>query len=884
MRKIEAVAAFGMWTMLIIVADQVGATQTDWRNQIWSESEWMTEGESGEENGKEKTDDTEYDSGRENEWGDESEAPAETEEITEEITEEETESETGKHQIILSDIRVTEAQRYYDGTDQVAVQAQVTGLPDGMQLYIEGKAQQADVGTWPVEVSYTLDGADWEAYEILQEPTVAPLEIQILPRPLSITVSNARKSYYAENTMENLIFEDEEILKVTGFLEQDCLEGQVPEGFRYPEVEIDETVLQKDSPMYEKGKLIHYRHAVTLKKNPDGSITGDATANYTFYKEETVNISGGDVVLSAAPVTGTLDYTIQSADPSAMWMDPAGTLWVREGAQIQICPSGNSGFTDGKTITDIHGDQTAEFVLTRKNARGEVIAESQIRSISWKVDGEAPQTGWTIDGKKTSPDMVTYLNRDSQLAVSGLTEYGSGIRSVELYAAFGEEGTMDGATLYRNKREGWKQADHLLLNREGDCRIWIRTEDMVGNVRYQSTGKIIMDRTAPELVFENITAGSANSGEVRPICIVRDSHLKKDSLKLTLTGYQHGEQQVIWKETGTEVDEIKLQMENLPEKREWDDVYTLQAEAEDQAGNHSSREIRFSVNRFGSVYYLGEETRRQMEQFYVARPESIQIYEVNVDYLTESGILLGHEGETRQLRRGKDYTVRKNGNDKTWKEYCYTISADCFEEEGLYYLICASEDRAWNTGDNRMEKQKIEFAVDKSAPSILLTGVEEDGIYREKERTVSLECGDNLALQEVSVWLNGEQIVQNTEEEQELVLKQSGEWQTIRVVAADKAGNRRDTGEISFWLGEQEEIPEKKKVEKKNGQSAAVHSDRQTQDVTVKEKTGEKDERGDSRTERKSTESRTGKNWVIVLGIAVFTALLAIFFLRKREK
>lgn len=884
MRKLETVAALGMWTMLVAAADQVGATQTDWRSQIWNESEWMTEGESGEESGKEKTDDTEYDGGKENGWEDESEVPAETEEITEEITEEETESETGKYQIILSDIRVTEAQRYYDGTEQAAVQAQVTGLPEGMQLYIEGKAQRADAGIWPVEIICHLEGADSEKCEILQEPTAEPLEIQILPRPLSITVSNARKSYYTENTLDNLIFEDEEILKVSGFLEQDCPEGQMPEGFRYPELEIDETVLQKESPMYEKGKLIHYRHAVTVKKNPDGSIAGEPTANYTFYKEETVNIQGGDVVLSAAPVTGTLDYTIQSADPSAMWMDPAGTLWVRDGAQIQIRPSWNGGFTDGKMITDIHGDGTAEFVLTRKNARGEVIAESQIRSISWKMDGEAPQAGWTIDGKKTSADTTTYLNRDSQMAVSGLTEYGSGIRSVELYAAFGEEGTMDGATLYRNKREGWKQADHLLLNREGDCRIWIRTEDMVGNVRYQCTGRIITDRTAPELTFENMTAGSANSGEVRPICIVRDSHLKQDSLKLTLTGYQHGERQVIWNGTGTEADEMKLQMENLPEKREWDDVYTLKSEAEDQAGNHSSREIRFSVNRFGSVYYLGEETRKQMEQFYVARPESIQIYEVNVDYLTESGILLGHEGETRQLKRGKDYTVRKNGNDKTWKEYCYTIAADCFEEEGLYYLICASEDRAWNTGDNRMEKQKIEFAVDKSAPSILLTGVEEDGIYREKERTVSLECGDNLSLQEVSVWLNGEQIVQNAEEEQELVLKQSGEWQTIRVTATDRAGNRRDTGEISFWLGEQEEVPEKRETEKIAGQNEAVHTDGEAQDVAEMKKTGEKEARKDSGKERNHTKSRTGKNWVIAPGIVVFTALLAIFFLRNREK
>lgn len=880
MRKIEAVAAFGMWTMLVLAAEQAGATQTSWGNQIWSESEWMTEGKSEEGNEREDLDGTEYDSEKENKWGDENEIYPETEEVTEKITEKETEGETEKRQIILSEIRVTEQQRYYDGTDRVGVEAQVTGLPDGMQLHIEGKAQQADAGTWPVEVICSLEGMDSEAYEILKETTEEPMEIQILPRPLSLTISNARKSYYTETTLDNLIFEEKEPIKVTGFLEKDCPEGEPPEGFRYPELECDTTVLQKDSPMYEKGKPILYRQAVTVKKNSDGSITGDPTNNYTFYKEEKDNIIGGDVILSAAPITGTLDYTIQAADASAMWMDPSGILWVRAGAQIEIDPSRNSGFTDGEVITDIRGDGTAEFVLTRRNGKGEIIAESQIRSISWKMDGEAPQSGWMINGKKTSPDTVTYLNRDSQLSVTGLTEYGSGIRSVELYAAYGEERTMDGEALYRSKKGGWKCFESLFLNREGSCCVWIRTEDMVGNVRYQCTGEIVTDQTAPEIYFENITAGSANSGEVKPVCVVRDSCLKKDSLKMTLTGYQNGEQQVTWSAAGTEADEIRLQMENLPEKREWDDVYTLKAEAEDQAGNHSSREIRFSVNRFGSVYYLGEETQKQMEQFYVSSPENIQIYEVNVDYLTESGILLGHEGETRQLKRGKDYTVLKQGNDKTWKEYCYTISSDCFEEEGLYYLICASEDRAWNTGDNRMEKEKIEFAVDKSAPFILLTGVEEDGIYRNKEKTVTLECGDNLALQRVSVWLNGKEILQNAEEEQEIVLKQSEDWQTIRVVAADKAGNIRDTGEMSFWLGEQEQIPEKKLEKEEAEQNLEDYTDDQTQGNSGKRKK----ESESSGKRSKNTENKTGKNWAIVPGIAVFTALLAILFLRKREK
>ena len=868
MRKMETVVAFGIWASLMLAADQVGATQTDWRGQIWNESEWVTGIESEEESEKENLDGSGSREEGESEWEDESNTDQETE----------TETETEKHQIILSNVKITEPRRYYDGTDRAAVEAQVVGLPEGMQIEIEGRTQESDAGTWPVEVIAVLTGAGSEQYEVIQEPSQEALEVQILPRPLTIHISNARKSYYSDVTMDNLIFEEKEIVKVTGFLEQDCPDGEVPEDFCYPELEIDESILCKESPMYEKGKPIHYRHAVTVRKNPDGSITGNPTGNYTFYIEETENVEGGDVILSEAPVTGTLDYTIRCTDPSAMWVDPAGTLWVKAGAQIQVLPEDGSGFTDGKLFSNLQEDGSGEFVLTRKNENGEIIAQSQIRSFSWRTDRDAPQAGLLLDGKRESAEGIQYLNRDSQIAVSDLTEYGSGVKSVELYAAFEEEKTISGEALYLS-RSNWKKGTQLFLNREGSCRVWIRLEDMVGNVRYQCSGEIVMDRMAPELQFEQITAGSANNGKVTPVCVMKDRNLKRDSLKLTLTGFQNGERRVVWNKTDRDsLEELALQMENLPEKREWDDVYTLKAEAEDLAGNHSSREIHFSVNRFGSVYYIDDVTREQTEQFYVASPASLKIYEVNVDYLTESGILLGHEGETRQLKRGVDYTVKKEGNDGTWKKYCYTISDACFQEEGRYYLICASEDRAWNTGDNRMGKQKIEFAVDKSAPFILLTGVEAEGVYQMSERKAVLECRDNLALQEVTVWLNGEKIREYTQEEQEIILEKAQDWQTLRVVAVDKAGNQEDTGEIPFWIGESRQVPERKKesdiaIQKKESVSEEKEGKGATDAMDRTDKKREEEE-----------EKSTGKNWVIVSGIVVFTALLAILFLRKREK
>lgn len=853
MKLLEPLIALGMWAVLGIAADSTGYVEV------------MPQTEALIEQTEEKWETEETESG--NWWmTSEYESP--------EGTETESESGTEQEAIIVSNVRLIEEERYYDGATDVGVEAEVTNLPEGVQLSLYGTAEKADAGSWPVTVQATLEGAESERYRV--EIEQQPLWITIKPRPLQIRISNARKSYYSDNEIANLIFEEEDPIEISGFLPCDQGKNGVPEGFVWPQLCIDEKILQKDSPMYDKGREIVYQDAVTLKRNSDGGIIGNPTKNYTFNIEETEFFDGGDVILSAAPVLGTLDYTVQCPDAEAFKIDTYGNLWIRNGESLIITPTPNSGFTEGKVISGIYGDGTEEFTLIRRNQAGEMIAESQIRSISWYADREAPKGIWMLDGNQMKQAQTSYINCDTQIAYAYVQDIGSGVRSVKLYAAYEEESAINGETLYAEKKSAWTDTTRLLLNRQGVCRIWARTEDQVGNVQYECSEEVVIDHTAPEIWFENIQAGSANSEAVEPVCVVKDEYLQTDSLKVTLSGYQSKIRAVKWNQSESpDQKELRMRMEDLPVSQEWDDIYTLKAEAKDLAGNCSSREIVFSVNRFGSVYYLGKETRQIADQFYLSSPTDVQVYEVNVDYLTESGILLGHEGETRQLQKDRDYTVKKTGNDATWKEYCYTISSGCFEEEGLYYLICASEDRAKNTSDNRMRKQRLEFAVDKSAPDILLAGMEQNGIYRESERTISLECRDNLALKEVTVWINGEEVCRNEKEEQEITLRDRDGWQSIRVTAADKAGNIKDTGEIEFWLSKAEVKPQTK-------------AQNRNQNGTFQEQQGGEKERIQKETERtgkeKPQEKGREKNWKVLAGIAVIAVIWAIFLKTKKEK
>ena len=46
---------------------------------------------------------------------------------------------------------------------------------------------------------------------------------------------------------------------------------------------------------------------------------------------------------------------------------------------------------------------------------------------------------------------------------------------------------------------------------------------------------------------------------------------------------------------------------NPPREQKWDDVYTLKVKMVDSAGNEETREIPFSINRFGSDFVFENE-------------------------------------------------------------------------------------------------------------------------------------------------------------------------------------------------------------------------------------------------------------------------------------
>ena len=243
-------------------------------------------------------------------------------------------------------------------------------------------------------------------------------------------------------------------------------------------------------------------------------------------------------------------------------------------------------------------------------------------------------------------------------------------------------------------------------------------------------------------------------------------------------------------------------MKDIARVQKNDDMYTIKVTVYDKAGNKSDEVKKvFSVNRFGSVYTFDDAQTKMLlggdSMGYTNTAQDLKIRETNVDTLKFKEITCSHDGMLLPMQEGEEYTVAESGNDVTWKQYIYMFHKDNFEKEGRYTLKIMSGDRAENLSDNDTKGKKIQFVMDTTSPSALISGVEDNGRYQTSSQDVTVDVQDNTLLGRVQMYTNGELVADYTDikELSELNgrLSQSIEEQdyaqSFKVVATDAAGN-----------------------------------------------------------------------------------------------
>lgn len=343
---------------------------------------------------------------------------------------------------------------------------------------------------------------------------------------------------------------------------------------------------------------------------------------------------------------------------------------------------------------------------------------------------------------------------------------------------------------------------------DGDYTFDIDYTDMAGNQAADYTPDCFtVDLTKPEVEITDIKDKSANNDVVAPGVKATDANYDAGNVTITVTGANNGKVD-IGKVVSAVENGQSIKMNDFAREEKMDDLYTLTAKSVDKAGNETEKSVLFSVNRYGSVYVLDDATREDKggwlstkNHTYIRKEQELGVMEYNIDTIESGKITVDRDGKLTILKENQDYTVKSTGSDTQWKENHYILSAANFSQEGNYNVIFNTRDRANNTMNNTSVKKSnknlpIEFTVDKTAPTVVVSGVEDGGHYRQAEKHMTADVKDNLALARVNVCIDGERTVYSADELREVngiiktTVPSANSWQEIEITSEDEAGNQ----------------------------------------------------------------------------------------------
>lgn len=346
-----------------------------------------------------------------------------------------------------------------------------------------------------------------------------------------------------------------------------------------------------------------------------------------------------------------------------------------------------------------------------------------------------------------------------------------------------------------------------------------------------------VDKTPPTVSITKIVDESANNidGDIGFVISASDTNFDTFTPVITVV-VRDGDKFVTKQVTDGGVSNIANGQMYVVRNLKEDGIYRISCTVVDKAGNQFTEVIlqnpdgttyveeragedtlvTFSVNREGSTFELEDNTESLVNQFYVqAVNEDVVVVEINANVLKEYSVSLNG----KELVENTDYTVKSEGGYGEWKKYTYYIKKTLFEAEGEYKVVISSTDEATNNAFSDVKDATVSFVVDRTAPVISVSGMENKGRYRIDKQTVTIiPTDDGGALSSLLVCTvdeNGNELVRLIDlagEELQKILDENegkisfsieeGLYQNIRIIckdcAVDSEGNT-NTYDVTFY-------------------------------------------------------------------------------------
>lgn len=389
---------------------------------------------------------------------------------------------------------------------------------------------------------------------------------------------------------------------------------------------------------------------------------------------------------------------------------------------------------------------------------------------------------FTID--KTNPSISVSFNNNtatngnyyntSRTATVTVTEHNFNPNSIH----------VDGANISGWSSSGDTHTANIAFVNDGKYKFSISGSDMAGNpMNTYSSEEFIIDTKEPEIKITGVSKGVSYKKDVHLEVNVSDDYIDASKSSVKLKGDINGEVKLngsLSLKGGTiSLDELKKVAKN-------DDIYTLTVKIVDMAGNTKEEEFKFSVNRFGSSYVSQNE---ELLNSYTNVAETVVLQESNVDKINLDNVEIVVLLNGNKVSIDSKYIKKEDKGIVNGKHlYQYSIDKDAFDKDGKYTIEVYSSSSDGTKYDNL--SQEYSFVIDTQKPDIIISGIKDNGKYKEYEKEVTISVKDVSGLESVLITLNGK-VVEAVQDGDLYTIKvpESDSRQVISVKAIDKAGN-----------------------------------------------------------------------------------------------
>lgn len=378
------------------------------------------------------------------------------------------------------------------------------------------------------------------------------------------------------------------------------------------------------------------------------------------------------------------------------------------------------------------------------------------------------------------------------------------------------------------------------LSSDGDYIVSISYTDKSGNAGQSYTsGQMTIDTKIENPTYSiNGTPKTEEGGAYKEDALVGFNYSDQnfDSRTLTLTRTRFMDKDVdVTEKFVKETQDAKggFGSFDIPKEVENDGIYTLTITMKDKALHTATSFVKFTINRFGSVYeysdYLislikdGGQYVKIEDGETAAVTDDLIITEYNADKIVKDSlnILITRDGEPVNVKYRSDPAISDDVEigDSGWYQYLYTIDKSNFEQDGVYKISLSSKDATQNEsisvpensinakGDAVLDSMK--FTVDTTNPEILNIANLDKKIINAQQVNVKYSLVDIGGLSSVEVYVNEVPVDVITDFSSnlndysgEFVIDEKNEEQSVRLVVKDIAGNITDTMSDSFDPGE----------------------------------------------------------------------------------